>query len=110
MKENEANIQSGEWRPMDTVLVAVLALANTGHVEWIRVAIIFIVGVHFLPLAAVFRYRWHYVTGGSLIFLALAYPVSTSMGPLNPVGLFGTGVILWASALVAVMPGRFAIR
>jgi hypothetical protein len=92
------------------VISAVLALANTGHAEWIRVAIIFIVGVHFLPLAAVFQYKWHYVTGGSLIFLALVYPLSTSTGPLNPVGLFGAGIILWASALVAVMPNHLANR
>lgn len=88
------------------VTVAALVLANTGHPEWIRVAIIFIVGVHFLPLAAVFHYRWHYVTGGALIALALAYPLLTPAGPMNPAGLLGTGLILGASALVAVLPGQ----
>jgi hypothetical protein len=43
----------------------------------------------------------------NLIFLALVYPLSTATGPINPVGLLGAGVILWASALIAVMPGRF---
>jgi hypothetical protein len=88
------------------VFIVALVLANTGHDEWIRVAIIFIVGVHFLPLAAAFHYRWHYAVGGALITLALVYPFVTPMGPLNPIGLLGTGVILWAGALVAIFPGR----
>jgi len=87
-----------------TIVLTVLVLANTGHADWIRVAIIFIVGAHFLPLAAVFRYRWHYVTGGALVVLAMVYPFLTPAGPLNPIGLLGAGTILWASALVAVVP------
>jgi len=96
-------VNAGQWV---AIFAAVLVLANTGHPEWIRVAIIFIVGAHFLPLAAVFRYRWHYVTGGALVLLAVAYPFLTPAGPLNPIGLLGAGLILWASAVLAVLPQK----
>lgn len=96
-------VNGGQWV---AVFIAATILVNTGHPEWIRAAIIFIVGAHFLPLAATFRYRWHYVTGGALIALALVYPFLTPAGPLNPVGLFGAGAILWFSALVGVLTGR----
>lgn len=85
-----------------SIFVAVLILANTGHPEWIRVAIILIVGIHFLPLAALFRNRWHYASGGALILLAVLYPFLTKAGPLNPVGLFGAGMILWMSAVISL--------
>jgi len=95
-------VNGGQWV---AVFIAVTVLVNTGHPEWIRVAIIFIVGAHFLPLGAAFHHRWHYITGGSLIALALVYPFVTPAGPLNPVGLLGTGAILWFSALMSVVPG-----
>jgi hypothetical protein len=55
------------------ICISVIAavLSNTGHSKWILAAIIFVVGIHFLPLAAVFKYRWHYVTGAALILLAV---------------------------------------
>jgi hypothetical protein len=98
-------VNAGQWI---AVFVVALVLALTGHPEWIRVAIMFIVGVHFLPLAAAFRYRWHYATGGALILLSVVYPFATATGPLNPVGLLGAGLILWAAALIAVPPFSLA--
>jgi hypothetical protein len=85
-----------------SIAIIAVVLSNTGNSKWIPAAIIFVVGLHFLPLAAVFRYRWHYITGSALILLALMYPFLSSAGPASPSGLFGAGVILWVSALWAL--------
>ena len=84
------------------IIVVVNILANIGRPEWSVAAIIFIVGLHFLPLAAVFTYRWHYVTGSALILLSITYPFVSSAGPASPSGLLGTGIILWISTFVAL--------
>ena len=85
------------------IFAIVLILANTGRSVWIPASIIFVVGLHFLPLAALFGYRWHYVTGSALVLLAVTYPFVSRGGPANPVGQLGTGLILWASALGALV-------
>lgn len=60
--------------------------------------IIAVLGLHFIPLAWLFANWPHYVTGAALLVLAVVYPQAASLGPLDPVGFFGTGAILWASA------------
>jgi hypothetical protein len=65
---------------------------------------ILVVGVHFLALVPVFHRSSHVATGAALIVLAVAYPLLATGGPDNPVGLLGTGLILWASALWALRP------
>ena len=82
------------------IFCAVIVLAKSGKPQWICAAIIIIVGVHFLPLAAIFRYRPHYVTGSSLILLAITYPIA--VGPASSTGPFAAGVILWISAIAAL--------
>lgn len=92
-------VNAGQW-----VVIFVLAsvLGNTGRSDWIVAAVIFIIGLHFLPLARVFAYPPHYVTGSALMFLAIAYPLLAPSGPQSPVGCLGAGLILWASALWAI--------
>jgi uncharacterized membrane protein len=92
-------VNAGQW-----VLIFVVAsvLANTGHADWIVAAVIFIIGLHFLPLARVFAYPSHYLTGSALMILALAYPMLAPSGSQSPVGCLGAGLVLWASALWAV--------
>ena len=85
------------------IFVAVNVANNLGHPEWFIPAFIFIVGAHFLPLAAVFKALRHYVTGSALILLAVLYPLVATGGPANPVGCLGTGLILWASALTGLL-------
>lgn len=80
-----------------TVVVAVLNLAR--QPQWITAGIMFIVGWHFLPLAKLFRYPAHYVTGGALMAVALAYPWLSAAGPLDPVGPIAAGMVLWTSAV-----------
>jgi hypothetical protein len=86
------------------IVVGVNVLNNTGLGRWDVPWMILVVGVHFLALVPVFRRRSHAVTGAALIVLAVAYPLFATGGPDNAVGLLGTGLILWASALWALRP------
>jgi len=88
------------------VLVFIVAtiLQIAGHREWILPSVIFIVGVHFFPLALAFRIRRHYLTGGAMIVLAVSYPFISKSGPEAPVGCLGTGIILWLSAIAGLIP------
>jgi hypothetical protein len=82
-------------------IVALLAVLNMAHhAEWIVPGIMLIVGVHFFPLAKLFRYRLHYLTGTALTALAASYPFFSAEGPQSPVGPIGAGLILWLAAAV----------
>lgn len=74
-------------------------LANLHHGEWIIPAIILIVGLHFFPLARLFCYPPHYITGAVLVLIAAGYPFLAPGGPASPAGSFATGLVLWVSAL-----------
>ncbi len=84
------------------VFLVGLVLSRTGNTRWFLPAIILIVGLHFLPLARLFAYRPHYVTGAALILLAVIYPLTARAGPENAIGALGAGVILWVSAVWAI--------
>ena len=85
------------------VFVVAAVLAILGHKEWIIPSIIFIMGVHFFPLAVAFKVPRHYATGAALTLLAVFYPLLSSAGPTSPVGCLGAGIILWASAIAALV-------
>jgi hypothetical protein len=96
-------VNSAQW----TLIVGLaFVLGNTGHGAWIIPMAIGIVGLHFFPLAVVFRNRAHWVTGAAMLALAVAYPLLA--GPTSPVGFLGAGLILWASAAWALRPRRLA--
>jgi hypothetical protein len=67
--------------------------------------IIAVVGLHFLPLAAVMRYRPHYVSGLTMLLLATVFPFVAHGGPRSGMGPLGAGLILWASAIFALTAG-----
>jgi hypothetical protein len=74
---------------------------------WVVTAVIFIVGLHFMPLARIFRYAPHYVSGAALILVAVVYPFAAPGGPQDPVGCLAAALILWLSALCGL---RQALR
>jgi hypothetical protein len=84
------------------ILVVGNILANIGLSHWVIPAAIFIIGIHFLPLAYVFSNRYHFVTGSGLIMLAIIYPFLSRGGASDPVGCLGAGIILWISSLWAI--------
>jgi len=85
------------------VFIVALVLSILGHKEWIIPAIIFIVGMHFLPLAVAFKNPRHYATGAAMMLLAVIYPFVAKFGPASPIGCLGSGIILWASAVAALV-------
>ena len=95
-------VNGGQW-----VLIAVLAnvLNGTGLGAWVVPMIIAVVGLHFLPLAAVMRYRPHYVSGLALLLLAVVFPFIANGGPRSGVGPLGASLILWGSAIFALTVG-----
>ncbi len=98
-------VNVGQWV---AVFLAVNGVNNLGHPEWFIPAFIFIVGVHFLPLAALFKVRRHWVTGAALMVVAVAYPQVARQGAASPIGCLGAGLILWTSALAGMLPGQGA--
>lgn len=85
------------------IIVGANGLARVGLSSWIVPLAILVIGLHFLPLAHIFSYRAHYYTGAALVLLALVYPYLAHDGPADPIGCFFAGVILWASALRALL-------
>jgi len=77
----------------------------SGHWQWIIPSIILIVGIHFFPLAVLFKYRRHYFTGAAMVLVAALYPFLSKDGAASLVGCLGAGLILWASAVGALFPG-----
>jgi hypothetical protein len=95
-------VNGGQW-----VLIVILAnvLNNIGLDAWVVPMIIAVVGLHFLPLAAVMRYRPHYVSGLAMLLLAVVFPLVANGGPRSGMGPLGAGLILWASAVFALTAG-----
>jgi hypothetical protein len=85
------------------VFVASIVLILLRHPEWIIPSIILIVGIHFFPLAVAFKVPRHYATGAAMTLLAIFYPLMASAGPTSLVGCLGAGIILWASAIAALV-------
>jgi uncharacterized membrane protein YecN with MAPEG domain len=86
------------------IFIVSTLLKKAGHWEWIIPSVILIVGVHFFPLGVAFRVRRHYLTGGTLVLVAVLYPLMAKSGPKAPVGCLGTGIILWLSAIGGLIP------
>ena len=57
------------------------ALARAGHEDWIAAGVILIVGLHFVPLARVFRYRPYALTGLALVVVGGVLPWILPAGP-----------------------------
>jgi hypothetical protein len=91
-------------------IIAAVVLFNTIHKqEFLATVITFLVGAHLIPLARLFQYSAHYVTGGLLMawatMVAIAFP-----GEMMPtVGALGTATILLGSAAYTLaLAGRAA--
>ena len=98
------NVNIAQW---GACILLVVILNTLQRAEWITPGVMFIVGVHFFPLAKLFHYRAHYITGSALAALAASYPFFAG-GPGSAVGPIGAALILWVSA--ACMLTRAARR
>jgi len=84
------------------VCVTAIAFARLHLDAYVMCAITAIVGLHMFPLARLFRYPLHYVTGSALAGWAA---VSASLVPadqLQGTCALGTGILLWLSAFATL--------
>jgi len=73
------------------------------HIDvYVLSAITAIVGIHMFPLAKLFRYPLHNVTGAVLVAWASASVLFVSADHLQSATAIGTGIILWLSAAVTL--------
>ncbi|MDE2430672.1 MAG: hypothetical protein KGM99_18290 [Burkholderiales bacterium] len=92
-------VNAGQW-----VLIFIVGnvLINLGYGQWFFVAAMVIIGLHFFPLARLFSYFPHYITGLAFIAWAFSFPYIQGFNPQNPLGFLGAGLILWTSAVVGL--------
>jgi hypothetical protein len=73
------------------------------HIDaYVLSAITVIVGLHMFPLARLFRYPVHYATGTALTLWGIVTVVLVPVEHLQSTTAFGTGGILWVSALITL--------
>ncbi|WP_426107590.1 hypothetical protein [Massilia sp. TSP1-1-2] len=84
------------------IFLMVQILNATTYGDWVIPGIMLVVGLHFFPMARLFAYRPHLLTGAALVALAMIYPFAGS-GPLDPAGCFGAGLILWGTAVFGLV-------
>jgi hypothetical protein len=106
VKRTFARVNMMQW----AAIIATVVLFHAIHKQqFLATVITFIVGAHLIPLARLFRYAAHYVTGALLMawatIIAIAFP-----GEMMPtVGALGTAAILLGSAAYTLaLAGRAA--
>lgn len=97
--KNRANrlfriINAAQWV---AILIVGNVLANIHLSARAIPATIFIIGLYFLPLAAILSNPAHSVTVAHIILRAVRYPLFGPLGPNNAIGPLAAGIILWAS-------------
>jgi hypothetical protein len=92
-------VNAGQWV---LILIVGNVLVNLGRSQWVIMAAILIIGLHFLPLAWLFAYSPHVVTGAALVVWAIGFPFLSLAGPGHPMGCLGAGLILWTSAIYSL--------
>jgi hypothetical protein len=92
------------------VAVVAFAFARFGIDVYVISAITAIVGLHMFPLARLFRYPLHYLTGSALVGWAGASVLLFPKDEMQGSAALGTGLILWLSALVTLGLAMRAVR
>ncbi len=78
-------------------------LANMGLADWVIPFTMLVIGLHFLPLASVFKVPGHFWFGLVMSVFALTYPFVFAQGAADPYGCLGAGLLLWGYALLKLM-------
>ena len=84
------------------VAVTVFTLAKLHLDAYVMCAITAIVGLHMFPLARLFHYPPHYLSGALLVAWAAASAVFVPIEHLQGISALGTGIILWLCAAVTL--------
>jgi hypothetical protein len=92
------------------VFIAAFTLGRLHLDAYTPSAVAAIVGLHLFPLARLFHYPLHYVTGSVLVAWAVATAVLVPVSEMQGDAALGTGLILWAAAVVTLAIGLNAAR
>lgn len=92
------------------VAVVAFTFARLEIDAYVMSAITAIVGLHMFPLARLFWYRMHYLTGGVLVAWAAASVFLFTTDAMQGSTALGTGAILWLSALMTLGLALRAVR
>jgi hypothetical protein len=84
------------------VAIVAFSFARLHIDEYVMCGITAIVGLHFFPLARLFRYALHYVTGSVLLAWAGLSAILVPTEHLQGTSALGTGIILWVSAFTTL--------
>ncbi len=95
-------VSATEWLAIMAVFFVLRAFHRQ---DAIAPAIMVVVGLHFFQMGRLFKNQWHYATGSVLLLWVVSY--CWKLGPQNPVGALGTGLILWLSGAVSL---RFSLQ
>ena len=95
--------------------IAVFACVRLGRPELIPAAVALVVGLHFFPLAPLFRVPLYHATGAALCLVAVVTPlVAAPLGAQTVawqvVPGLGAAAILWATSAVLVVGGLGSVR
>jgi len=93
-------INAIQWTAIAAVAIGFARL----HIDaYATSAIAAIAGLHLFPLARLFRYPMHYVTGAVLVGWGAASCLFFSQDAMQGSTALGTGMILWASAVLTLL-------
>lgn len=100
-------INAAQWI---AIFIAVRIL-TTLHLDAYTVsAVAGIVGLHFFPLATLFKNRLHYITGLAMVTWAAGTALLAPLEQMQGDAAMGAGVILWVSAAITLSISLLAAR
>jgi hypothetical protein len=92
------------------IAIAAVTLGRLHLDAYTPSAIAGIVGLHMFPLARLFNYPLHHVTGALLVAWAVATAVFVPTATMQGTAAMGTGIILWVSGVVSLTIGLRAAK
>lgn len=100
-------INGGQWI---AIFLVVMTLKELHLGVYGVTAIAAIVAAHMFPLARIFHYKMHFVTGGMLLLWAVGTLLFAPVEYLQGVTALGAGAILWLSAAITLVLAFSAVR
>ena len=93
-------VNAAQWAAI--VLIAVV-LGRLHLDAYTPAAVTVVVGLHFFPLARLFRSPQHHVTGAALVLWGAVCLLLVPRDVLQSTTAFGTGAVLWTAAAVTLV-------
>ena len=85
-------------------IIAIAVVLGRLHLDaYTPAAVTVVVGLHFFPLARLFRFPQHHVTGAVLVVWGVVCLLFVPRDVLQSTTGFGTGAILWIASVVTLV-------